>query len=242
MRPKGSPEAPEMRRKNAVNLLNDGFGVREVARFFDVSPGAVSDWKQAHETDGEAGLAAKPQTGGGRPPFLSYEQYPHLEELLLEGPQAHGFETDLWTLARVGVVIEREFGVSYSEAGVRKVLKRTGWSYQRPQSYTQKRDEEAVAYFPTYAPDLNPSEQLWTHVKYGQMGNSVPETIDHLHRRAGRLLAEKQPQQETLRNYIGTAKLAIRVFDSDSHRPMKWGSGITCQICHCEKLVNLSVS
>lgn len=145
MRTKGSPEALEMRRKDAAKLLEEGFGVREVARLLDVSPSAVSAWKQAYETDGEAGLAAKPQTGGGRPPFLSYDQYPRLERLLLEGPRAHGFETDLWTLARVGVVIEREFDVSYSNSGVRKILKRMGWSYQKPQSFTQKRDDEAVA-------------------------------------------------------------------------------------------------
>jgi transposase len=145
MRPKGSPEALEMRRKDAVKLLNNGFGVRKVARILDVSPGAVSAWKQAYEIEGEAGLAAKPQTGGGRPPLLSYDQYPRLEELLLEGPHTYGFETDLWTLARVGRVIEREFDVSYSDSGVRKVLKRMGWSYQKPQSYTQKRDEKAVA-------------------------------------------------------------------------------------------------
>lgn len=145
MRPKGSAEALEMRRKDAVKLLNKGFGVREVARLLDVSPGAVSTWKAAYEKDGEAGLEAKPPAGGGRPPRLSYDQYPRLEELLLEGPQAHGFETDLWTLARVGAVIEREFDISYSHSGVRKVLKRLGWSYQKPQSYTQKRDEEAVA-------------------------------------------------------------------------------------------------
>jgi transposase len=67
----------------------------------------------------------------------------------------------------------------------------------------------AVAYFPTYAPDLNPPEQLWTHVKYGQLANYVPTTIEQLHRRAEQLIAEKQSQQETLRNYIRTAKLEI---------------------------------
>jgi hypothetical protein len=58
-------------------------------------------------------------------------------------------------------------------------------------------------------PDLNPPEQLWTHVKYGQMANYVPKTIGQLHRRAEQLIAEKQSQQETLLNYIRTAKLAI---------------------------------
>lgn len=67
----------------------------------------------------------------------------------------------------------------------------------------------AVAYFPTYAPDLNPLEQLWTHVKYGQLANYVPERIEQLHHRAAQLIAAKQPQQETLRNYIRTAELVI---------------------------------
>lgn len=67
----------------------------------------------------------------------------------------------------------------------------------------------AVAYFPTYAPDLNPTEQLWTHVKYGQLANYLPQSVDQLHRRAEQLIAEKQSQQETLRNYIRTAKLAL---------------------------------
>jgi transposase len=134
-----------MRRKDAAKLFDAGFGVCEVARLLDVWPGSASRWKQAYEESGEAGLEAKPPAGQGRPPKLTYEQYPRLEELLLEGPQAHGFETDLWTLARIGAVIERKFDVSYSNSGVRKVLKRMGWSYQHPQSYSQKRDEEAVA-------------------------------------------------------------------------------------------------
>lgn len=58
MRTKGSPEALEMRRKDAAKLLDEGFGVREFTRLLDVSPSAVSAWKQAYETDGEAGLAA----------------------------------------------------------------------------------------------------------------------------------------------------------------------------------------
>lgn len=70
-------------------------------------------------------------------------------------------------------------------------------------------DHLDVAYFPTYAPDLNPTEQLWTHVKYGQMANYLPETPDQLETRAEDLLAEKQSRPDTLRNYIRTANLAL---------------------------------
>ncbi|MGW8357719.1 helix-turn-helix domain-containing protein [Streptomyces wedmorensis] len=51
---------------------------------------------------------------------------------LEQGAQAHGFEADLWTLERVGLVVERVTGVTLSRASVRRLLTgRLGWSPQR---------------------------------------------------------------------------------------------------------------
>ena len=33
---------------------------------------------------------------------------------------------------------------------------------------------------PAYAPDLNPVEFLWSHLKHGRMANFVPESLSHL--------------------------------------------------------------
>ena len=33
---------------------------------------------------------------------------------------------------------------------------------------------------PAYAPDLNPVEQLWSHLKYGRLPNFVPRHVQHL--------------------------------------------------------------
>ena len=33
---------------------------------------------------------------------------------------------------------------------------------------------------PAYAPDLNPVEQLWSHLKHGRLANFVPENLPHL--------------------------------------------------------------
>ncbi|MFG2639005.1 winged helix-turn-helix domain-containing protein [Streptomyces sp. NPDC048362] len=41
---------------------------------------------------------------------------------LEQGAQAHGFEADLWTLERVGLVVERMTGVSLSLASVWRLL------------------------------------------------------------------------------------------------------------------------
>ncbi|MEU0404577.1 winged helix-turn-helix domain-containing protein [Streptomyces sp. NPDC006197] len=53
---------------------------------------------------------------------------------LEHGAQAHGFEAYLWTLERVGLVVERVTGVVLSRASVWRLLTgRLGWSLQRPQ-------------------------------------------------------------------------------------------------------------
>ena len=51
---------------------------------------------------------------------------------LLEGPERHGFTTPLWTLKRVRLWIEREFGVRYSEVHVWRLLGQLGFSNQKP--------------------------------------------------------------------------------------------------------------
>ncbi|MFE2561850.1 winged helix-turn-helix domain-containing protein [Streptomyces sp. NPDC059352] len=62
------------------------------------------------------------------------------------GAQAHGFEADLWTLERVGVVVERVTGVSLSRASVWRLLTgRLGWSLQRPERRAVERDESEIA-------------------------------------------------------------------------------------------------
>ncbi len=48
--------------------------------------------------------------------------------LLLQGPEAHGFPTPLWTCPRLARLIAEEFGVDYHEGHVWKILRGLGWS------------------------------------------------------------------------------------------------------------------
>jgi transposase len=59
---------------------------------------------------------------------------------------ANGFDTDLWTLERVAVVICQLTGVRYHPGHVWVILRhRLGWSLQRPERRASERDEEAIA-------------------------------------------------------------------------------------------------
>lgn len=63
---------------------------------------------------------------------------------LKAGALAAGYDTDRWTLARVGELIETLTGQQYSESGVWRLLKRLGFSSQRPSGGARQRDAAAV--------------------------------------------------------------------------------------------------
>jgi transposase len=143
MRPKGSAKELEARRLIGGRLLQEGKGVREVGRLVGAAPSTVSRWKHDLEAGGMEALKAKPHCG--RPPKLTPKQKVHLEQVLLEGPKAAGFTTDLWTLARVAQVIEDRFGVKYHPGHIWYILRDMGWSRQKPERRARERDEEAIA-------------------------------------------------------------------------------------------------
>ena len=143
-RPEGSKEELEARRKQAVRLLNrTDMSVSDVAEVEGVSRQSVNNWKNTYQEEGMEGLEAIPSSGG-RNPDLPGEKFPELEELLLEGAEAHGFEGDLWTLPRVAQLIEDEFDVDVTPRTAGNYLDKLGWSNQRPQRRAAKRDAEEI--------------------------------------------------------------------------------------------------
>ncbi|HYA02901.1 MAG TPA: IS630 family transposase [Syntrophobacteria bacterium] len=143
MRPPGTPAQLERRRRHAIQLLRAGKTLSAVARAVSASVSSVFRWWQAYRTRGLRELRAKPTPG--RPPRLSPRQKQKLVHLLLRGPLAAGYRTDLWTLQRVAALIEREFGVAYHPSHVWKLLTGLGWSCQKPERRARERDEAAIA-------------------------------------------------------------------------------------------------
>lgn len=89
-------------------------------------------------------MRRRPATG--RPPKLDDAQLEAVRIALEQGAQAHGFEADLWTLERLGVVVERVTGVTLAHASVWRLLTgRLGWSLQRPRRQAVERGESEIA-------------------------------------------------------------------------------------------------
>jgi len=51
---------------------------------------------------------------------------------------------DLWTRKRVGAVIERLFGQKYDPSQIGRILKKAGWSKQKPQVKAGQQKPEKV--------------------------------------------------------------------------------------------------
>jgi transposase len=68
---------------------------------------------------------------------------------LKAGALSQGYRSDLWTLGRVGKLIETLTGQRYSESGVWRLLKRLGFSSQRPSGRAIQRDEAAIQQWKT---------------------------------------------------------------------------------------------
>ena len=135
--------ALEKRRLEAVRLvLEEGLSQSEAARRVGAAQQSVNGWVKRYREEGQAGLRKAGRAG--RKPLLDQQQLAQLEAMLLEGPEAHGFPTPLWTCPRVAWLIRARFGVDYHEGHVWKLLRSLNRSPQRPVGTARERNEEAI--------------------------------------------------------------------------------------------------
>lgn len=133
------------RRVRAGRMLLAGKGPTEVAKEVGVARQTVHTWKDILDEGGIDALRAMGDKG--RPAQLDERQLGVLRRTLLDRPTEHGFGTELWTLKRIRLLIERLFGVSYSEVHVWRIIGALGFSNQKPERRAIEREADAVEQF-----------------------------------------------------------------------------------------------
>ena len=141
MAKRGLSEAAKKRVK-AGRLLLAGKGCAQVALAVGVARQTVYTWKRLLDEGGIDALRAVPERG--RPAQLDEQQVASLRAALLQTPTEHGFGTELWTLKRVCVRIERLHGVRFGQTQIWRILGALGFSVQKPERRALERDEDAV--------------------------------------------------------------------------------------------------
>jgi transposase len=113
-----------------------------IAQALGVTQGAVSQWIARGKAGGADALRNRKPSGAPR--RLTTEQRDQLPALLVRGAEAFGFRGDIWTRARVAIIIKRTFGVSYHPDHVGRLLAEIGWSAQKPVERATQLSEAAI--------------------------------------------------------------------------------------------------
>jgi transposase len=82
--------------------------------------------------------------GAGRPSSLDASQLATLESLLSAGASAHGWPNDLWTIKRIGAIIERHFALQLSTETVRNILDAIEWTFKKPKQSYRETDQNQI--------------------------------------------------------------------------------------------------
>lgn len=139
---KGSADLLEDRRRGALALWDTGLSLNEVGRRIPGASSSVRRRLRARRRGGPDALRVR--FSPGRTLKLGLSQRRRWLKLLLKGPQAHGYRTQLWTTARRAEVIRHEFGIEYHRDHVGRLMHSLSWSPQKPERRAVERDEEAI--------------------------------------------------------------------------------------------------
>src|SRR5215471_227456 len=159
-------EELEERRLRAAQLLRAGVPQAEVARQVEVHRQSVSRWAAQLQ---QGGLRALKKAGhAGRRARLRPEDLHRIEKGLKRGPEALGYETSLWTAWRVAHLIGEECGVGYDPSQAWRILRKLGWSYQRPVGRALERDEAKIREW---------KEKRWVEIKKKPKKKGAPSSL-----------------------------------------------------------------
>lgn len=136
------PSDYELLRRRCAQLKEQGWKQTKIAQALGLTEGWVSRTLKKYQQEGQAALAwRKPKGPACR---LTDEQLAHLVNELNKGAEAHGFSGHIWTRPRVNEVIKRCYGVSYDVSQVGRLLKKVGWTRQKPQPKARQQDPQRV--------------------------------------------------------------------------------------------------
>lgn len=113
--------------------LAEKMDIQQVAELTGIPISTLYHW--IHEWNETRDLTNRRGQGGGRKPRLSPEDQQRLKERLKE--------EEFWTLPEVCALLEREFGVTYTEDHVRRLLRKMGLKCVKPYPMDYRRPEKA---------------------------------------------------------------------------------------------------
>ena len=118
-----------------------GMSRDEAARAAGMDRQTLRDWVHRYNAEGLAGLRDRPRPG--RPCALNEGRQAALKALIPRGPRLERDGCVAWRARDLRSLVERRFGVRYSEAGIRRLLHGLGLSWQKARPVRPEADPKA---------------------------------------------------------------------------------------------------
>ena len=143
-------DAEAARRMLALALVLEGRSRAEAARAAGMDRQTLRDWVHRYNAEGIEGLRDRPRPG--RPCALDEGRQAALKGLILRGPRLERDGCVAWRARDLRELVERRFGVRYSESGVRRLLRGLDLSWQKARPVHPEADPKAQERFKKTCP------------------------------------------------------------------------------------------
>lgn len=164
---KASREATELYRIRSIDLRKKGWAVNKIAEAFGVHEGSVSRWFGNFKKGGVDSL--KKKKAKGNQPIISTNEKIIILNWLKEPTTKFGFETPLWTLKKIQLIIKKEFNKKIHLSTVWLWLKKWGFTNQKPKKLAAQQDEKAVKkWLKEEWPKIKEHRRKWQAMLYFQ--------------------------------------------------------------------------
>lgn len=148
-----SKQAQERTRFQAVRLYGQGYSVPEIEKICGCSPSGLMVWCRTYQLEGIAGLLDHRK--GGNHAKLSAVQIESIRELLHIYTPAQLFalqecvgDGETWTVPDLARLVKQRCAVVYqSDNSYRSLLRKCGFTQQRPGHFYKSRSEQALMDF-----------------------------------------------------------------------------------------------
>ncbi len=139
-----SPAAQEDLRRKAILAWRAGKSKSEVARLFGVSREAVYQWIRRYEEGGAAGLRARKRGKPPTPKLAPHQAATTVRMITDRCPDQLKLPFALWTREAVQQLIRQRWGIELSIWTVGRLLKRWGFTPQKPARRALEQDPAAM--------------------------------------------------------------------------------------------------
>jgi transposase len=123
----------------------EGTPREEAARLAGMTGQTLGDWVHRYNAEGVEGLRDRPRPG--RPCALDEGRRAALKALVLKGPRLERDGCVAWRARDLCGLVERRFGVRYSETGMLRLLKGLDLSWQKARPIHPDADPKAQERF-----------------------------------------------------------------------------------------------